>query len=235
MQIVVTGPLQPSVYYKCDASAPSPGTQMLDSVATRDLIRDAGNVPYVAGGKYGNAVRLTYGADLYTTYTGNDPWWVIGSTVGFSMCLWVRTAASSVSLKIQGCTYLSADINWTIQVFNAQAILTIITGYGPTTSRTWFQNVPDSAIGDGNWHMVIVTYNAANGRMTVRVDAQAASEEATDQLPLVWNAHNGLYLYGAPLNTQNLQIDEFSIYKEKVLTTDEMDYLWNSGAGRTWP
>jgi len=235
MQIVIDLGLAPDVYYKCDASLPSPATHMLDSVTARDLIRETGNVPYVAGGKYGNAVRLTYPPDFYTTYTGDDPWWVLGSAVGFSVCLWVRTKAGSVSLKIQGTTFTAFDINWTIQVNNNGAAFDIITGYGPTTSRTLGQNIGGSAIGDGNWHMVICTYNAVTGCMAVRIDYLPADEEIPAQSPLVWNSHNGLYVYSAALNTQNLQIDEFSIYKEKVLTNAEMDYLWNSGAGRTWP
>ncbi len=93
-----------------------------------------------------------------------------------------------------------------------------------------------STIADSVWHLIIGTYTESTRGIELFVDA---ASEATNTLAsaMARDTTDGLYIgnglgAGNILNT-NVRMDGFGIWKE-VLTQEKINWLYNSGAGRTY-
>lgn len=93
---------------------------------------------------------------------------------------------------------------------------------------------PDFPWTDGEWHMLAVIYDDAAGVVKWSVDAGAwtSSETVTWAVP---PCDSGSIQFLRPTLSDSLGVDECGIWLGHALSDANVAYLFNGGAGRTWP
>jgi hypothetical protein len=80
------------------------------------------------------------------------------------------------------------------------------------------------------WHRAVVWFNNSTGDIGLKLD------DATSITTGSATCNTGTYLYiNGWDGTTTLGLDEIAIWKDYVLTEDDMTYDWNSGSGRGKP
>lgn len=92
--------------------------------------------------------------------------------------------------------------------------------------------------GSGNgWHFFVITYDSTTNTLGFDVDRTGITTAAIPALPAGSSTLGGAFVSVsavAPNGSLEGLFDEFAIYPD-VLTSTQLDYLYNSGSGRTWP
>ena len=220
---VIVKPSGPFAYYKLDAG-------LTDIIGGRDAVQYplAGGTPtFVAGGIIDNC--LVSGPDIYCYCTGND--WALSTTIGFSVRMWIMSTA-----KIACSVLVGANVSG---ILPAWAIFP--NGANTRFYLDHFQNYVQKAatLSDGNWHMLIGIYDYANDTIRLVIDGISSAPVTVPKMVWTWGGSGlagvGLTFGYNPTAFDNFLVDEIAIYKDHVLTTQEISDEWNGGAGRTWP
>lgn len=165
-------------------------------------------------------------ADASVAFTGDD----------VTVCLWInasegvgaatsflafnyrftRTAITyNISLERLGAT---GTANWTLEIDNHVNVATL-----------------PSALG---WHFFVIKYNTTTGSMTLAIDQAASDTKVQAVTPAGVNTSAFIFTgisSGVPLGSSaNCIVDEVAVF-DGALDTAALDYLYNAGAGRTYP
>jgi len=84
----------------------------------------------------------------------------------------------------------------------------------------------------GTWHLVIVWWDPADGKVHASIDGGATSDGTGSITP--WASTEGLHLKAGNSATGELLFDELGIWS-RVLSSDERTELYNSGTGKFYP
>ena len=99
-------------------------------------------------------------------------------------------------------------------------------------------NAPGSQWNVGDWHFVVANFPTSTRKTKICIDGGAWVESA-DAADIAGAETSGPnmegpdYIGGGPL--QSLVLDEIGFVQDKIITDDQVAYLYNSGNGRTWP
>lgn len=204
-----------------------------DSIGTADLTASvvSGTIDCIAG-KVGNAsVGTGANVNLQSTSTElkyfNNGMTVFGwfkmDAFGSSSNLFVDydfTFGGSVDLiRLRGQypASPSTDVTFTLSE-NVSA--------DPITSFV----VPNAV---GQWLFFIITHNGANGSLTLEIKNGSNTYVSTSPTSWIPGVHTNatIFFYGS---SAPRYFDECGIIY-RILTRAEKDFLWNGGAGRSWP
>ena len=104
--------------------------------------------------------------------------------------------------------------------------------YRGVSSTTALDILSTTTISDTDWHHYALTFDGTTGRMYV--DGSLDSTQTTTNSVSTANSSYSLKLgsEGSGVSFFNGNVDELAIFN-RVLTADEVSYLYNSGTGRT--
>lgn len=236
LTVKTSGPT-PFAYYKLDQTvggSPPESLQTPDYFGNYDLDQYFLGFPppppliFDPSGIIGNCYQFDPSFLLYN----QSPDFALSSTVGFSIRLWIKTVGPIDSDILQGCGTTPSFICWNISILFGFIVKFRIAKTPFTNAQVVFTDI---AVNDGNWHMIIATYNKATNLITINVD-NSGSPASFPAASMDWSGGPGLSLtYPTPGDFSPVFVDEIAIYKEYVLTPADQTAEWNGGAGRTWP
>ena len=145
----------------------------------------------------------------------------------FSLAFWVKFTQSAPT-KQQIINWVNGNAQLNIYQDDDNKISCYLSDSNSVTS-----SIRPNAIGDGNWHQLILTKSSA-GTVIVYVDGNSVG---TDSKTFTGN-FNSLVPYFGAYNGTSLwytgALDEVG-YWSRALTSGEVKSLWNGGAGLAYP
>lgn len=211
------------VYYPLDESSGN----FIDAHGSRDLTA-SGTLTYSVGGKVGTCI--TFITDGQGKYIAND-FEFAGS---YSISCWVKTAATGAYRGIV-TYYGSAARGWALRMNNGGANNGIAMGQrwwngGNVLSYGWVDPINEDA-----WNHVVVTYNIGTDDQKVYINNVLRDTDTdvngndyeTDCDFEIGSTDDGEFWDG--------EIDEVGVWDGRVLSTDDIGYLYNSGSGLAYP
>lgn len=128
-------------------------------------------------------------------------------------------------------------------------------GTGGPAFTVWFQDnggtlflacqQPTFPWADGQWHFLAFVYDGVSGTLKYRVDNGAWVNNSTAQLWGIYNPVASFVIPNQPAGKMSwdggfnanseISIDEVAVWMGYALTDAQVDYMYNGGAGRTWP
>lgn len=211
-------------YWKLDGAADSVGANTLT---------DVGGVGFVAG-KQGNAASFASGKYFYVN---DNPALSMGGDIAFTVAAWVY-------LTGYGGLYTYKGVVDKTQYNNDEYLLGVYTENGIAYAGFGIQKADNSAfvratknqnLALNTWYLLIgwhdpdtnAAYVSVNNGVAASATVAGGARDGTRRLEIGRSNNTpGQYFPG--------HIDEVGIWK-RALTTDEKAYLYNSGAGRTYP
>lgn len=150
-------------------------------------------------------------------------------TESFTVSFWVRvTSATTADVFVQNWQSNPASGQFFVGLNSAQKIIASVRTTGGVTSIT---GIPD-VNADSTYYYVCLRYNAAANTLSLRVNADVETTTTTGTLVSTTNPFNvGAAELGAVPPAQLYAIDALGAW-DRVLTDEEVDFLYNSGAGR---
>ena len=112
-----------------------------------------------------------------------------------------------------------------VDVYNNRRVRLIVPDGDEVGSAHYRGVVSNSAISQGAWHFVVMTFDA--GTITIYIDGNKDAEGSVDGSPHIVQTTSELSLYVA--RDFVLRLDEVRVYKNKVLTPDEIKLLYLAG------
>lgn len=246
---------EPSFYWKLDDAA-APFENAINP-AGRKLIVASGTVVPNQAGKIGQAFRIDDSAAFTAVwYDGELPLHASDDLAypgtGVSLSTWVKFDGYAPPNKqaFYSCAY---------EGFSGASITGMYIGYDQTyfgdtffaICRANFDYLIAQEVGnpisDGNWHFLCVIYDNTTGLLKYRVDNRPWVWNTTDPFPLYGpgvasaiagpSTNGRLYFQGGnpAYKTVTVTQDETGLWIGRVLTDSEVDQLWNSGSGKTYP
>lgn len=210
----------------------------VDSIGTADLTASivSGTISCTAG-IVGNAALATGASvDLQTTST-ELIYFNNGLTI-FGWC-YMNHALGGANNLFMDYELLSGGAADRLRMFliypaseanSMSAIIQEQVSGTPTVTGTWPNH------GYRQWMFFIITHNGASGSLTLELKTTSpTAHHLIITTPTNWipAAHNNgrIFFYGGP---DNRLFDECGLIY-RILTQAEKDFLWNGGAGRSWP
>jgi hypothetical protein len=176
-------------------------------------------------GKVGNAAQFVSANAQYLSCPDSTDLKMNGTA--FTMAFWVNH--SVVGLGIQ--TYFSKS--HTLDEYMCWMNTNVLQFVVFTTTPTQIICGINTALVVGVWYFIVVSYDLVT--LNVRLNDSASATPAA--CPNVRNFTSPFRLGRYDnLTTRNLngRLDEFGIWR-RILTSTEQSYLYNAGAGRTYP
>jgi hypothetical protein len=201
-------------------------TGWLDSSGAGNTLTASGTPPTsVSGGKPGNAVHLVTASSESLTHASNA-----GLSVGggnFSVQCWVK-AVSSVG---QWCS--KDNGGFANREFSFEGIFTSSNVYSCVFYLVGGGNqiVNSTVTLDANWHHLVMTWDGT----TVRLYVDAGT--AFTAVPISGGVASTSAVFvgtGGGGTFADADVDQFVIWKARVLTPTEIGLLYNSGSGLSW-
>lgn len=156
------------------------------------------------------------------------------SGVSFTIAGWFSISSTAVSRTV--CKYFNVTNN----VVNIEIFFRTdgkVEAYFQNTGGTYFEAITASAFDDGNFHLIVATYNHTTGDIKVNVDdgagtGTAGSSGSKDTTTSLTANNWGQQESGG--NQYDGKMDEIGVWS-RVLTAGEITELYNGGAGITYP
>jgi len=198
----------------------------IDEIGNHDLVK-SGTVTQGQTGKLDDCYQFTSSGNGYLGGIDTDYEFLNES---FSVAAWVKTTASGVFDGII-CNYYYTGYGWDLGAYQNTAYWDLRRDGG-----TFLTLEGSTTLNDGNWHLVVGTYNAADDSAKLYIDDGTFENSGTHAGP---NYHAGnLFTVGSRNTTSNYMegyIDQPCVWKGVELSQDNVDSLWQSGAGKYWP
>ena len=112
------------------------------------------------------------------------------------------------------------------------------TGVAPTNWTIYLNGTPyitkPSATG---WHFFAITFDILTGDLGFNIDQSGMTTQFATIPASGANTTGRVYMGGnggSTIGSFLMKVDEFAIYN-RVLSSAQLNYLYNSGTGRTWP
>jgi len=222
-------------YYKLDS----------DSIDATGLSPNgtATGIDYVAG-KTGNAARFNAAGDKieiadtnnlsFTTGGGND--------VAFSISLWVYYVgfAATGNWLLNKRQTISGD-EWQLLRFNDGKTYMV----KMTNSTNYQQFIANFSYSLNTWYHLVITDDGSKTLAGSRIYVNSVSQSLTAATGGTYTGMQnttalttmGAVGYATPTaaDSHNGYIEDVGIWKNRVLNQSEVNYLYNSGNGRTYP
>jgi hypothetical protein len=222
-----SAPPAPSFFWELDETSGN----RVDSVASLALVPSGGGVASDTG-KIGNAFKNVVGGVAepsskiqisLSTSLATD-----GSSLSFAW--WLKPNSGSFPI-IQFETYDSSDvfvsgIGW---AFSGTTLYVEAWNDDPFDVGT--VELASHPVRDGNWHLMVMVWDAADGKVKYSEDG-AAFTESPDSLTLASDAKGTLYIRNA--NTNEYRVDLFAVWLNHAITASEASWIYNGGAGRAY-
>ncbi|MGA2093242.1 MAG: LamG domain-containing protein [Sedimentisphaerales bacterium] len=214
-------------------------TQLYDRAQYKSAIL-YGNSSYTSqrtvAGKIGNAINFNgtnnmarFGGSTVTNYADGNYTILDWNNTDWSISLWAKQDANTGRQDLIGNGKFStggATAYWTLGVGLTGYL--ILSNYNQQLSYPGTFRLPYTYL--GNWHHYLLTYSASTCIMTVYLDGVAKGTKAFSGIN-IGDIKNLLSIGGEGWGYWNGDIDAVFVFN-KVLTTDEIAYLYNSGDGR---
>ncbi len=107
----------------------------------------------------------------------------------------------------------------------------ISAGSGSVGSGPFFQEIPFAI--DNNWHLLTVVCDGVGGTYKGYLDAVEIL--SVNKVPVSSSSDWFLAAIAVSPDTAEYVMDERGFWKGTALSQSDIDYLFNSGMGRTWP
>lgn len=177
---------------------------------------------------FGAARAMDDGLDVYFS-TADNAALSMNTNSSFTVTAWIRanTVAANRYVAAKGGEWnlqmVATDSTIRFQVANASTNRTLI---GP-------------ALSSGTTYFIGAGYNFTNGLVYMLVQtASSTNYYSTNYAAGVQDSSADFLVSGHPSNTaQNWlgTLDEISIFKDRAVSTNDLQILHNGGAGRQWP
>lgn len=166
-------------------------------------------------------------------YVTNNASLTFGSDTSFTVGLWFKPVTTS-GLRIillKHNNFISAHTS-EFQIYRNGTGVTVNVGNGTLSG-----DATVSPIVAGSWHFIVAWHDGVNNEVGLMMNIVGGSNYETVN---TWTGgtQNVGYSFniGSPFGAWHLDgaVDEVFFYKDRVLTSDERDWLWNSGSGRSF-
>ena len=187
----------------------------------------ASGTTWTSSGKYGGALNFNGTSDFVSIPATSS----LQITNGLTASAWVKTTATSTGFK----TIITNQWNYPtsgflISMSGDSGLLHVAWGIGSGSSFMSFDG--NTAINDGNWHLVSVTLNS--GKLMTYVDGVADIEVYCNSDPIAYVVNRNFTI--GKNSDDNIEywkgsIDDVQIYK-RVLSSKEIKSLYNGTVNR---
>lgn len=229
LQITVTSFPQPLAWWTMDLGIP---TAEIDSVNGLTLIPIAGGgFMTTQPGKVNNGYQhvSSVGQSVVSVRTSANLA-LSGLQGQASVVLWCNVISVNNPLIINntGISF-QFDQNAATFILNAQRLNT---GFW----RAQLDGLGTLQLADpGGWAMIVVTFDCATSTVGLSVNNSALSTQVSGASPTPGAHTTGTIVVGTDANDAwTVRFDELAIF-DVVLDASQIDHLWNSGNGRTYP
>lgn len=215
----------PAAYYKCDAlvSSGAGEDKLVDAVGGRDLLHGTETFSTIVPGKVGNCILGCNSNGFNNSFvTDVSPFWDLQGT-DFTYVMWFK---QSPLLTAYGLILGNLDQAsfWTHNDPELEIYLDLDTG---AFTHTF-------AIPDDGWHRYVLWYKQ-NTEIGVKLDNNASIVTPTTYpISTIPDVDRKIYLSAWRAASIFMYFDEIGIWKT-ALSESQLSFLWNSGAGRTYP
>lgn len=203
----------------------------IDSVGGLDLALQMN--PFFAStgsGKVNNALIFNgdSGTSVSSVYSGSG---LAFSGIGTTVVCWLNLSDVTASVLNYADFYYGFDQNG-IEYFIG------LERYGSAPAN-WTLTMEAATINIASatgWHFFAITFDANSGNVSFDIDRGVTTTQFA-AIPGAGSNTAGYVNIGCSGNTGAkilMNVDEVAIYN-RVLTSGQLDYLYNSGTGRTWP
>jgi len=217
-------------YYKFDEASGNIINQSLDStkIANSDIVITGAT--YSATGKIGNALSFDGINDSGITSSSAIADWKFLHNTGFdvSISVWIYVDNTSAGTRGIVATMNGNSSDNGFLFFQSGNLVKIISQVGTTSQFFASTNTLTASA----WNHVVLTINETTNDVKIyinnSVDTGASYNKTSTVNPesvmgIMWDTQSGSYLPG--------DIDELTIFKDRVLTSAEVSSLYNSGNG----
>lgn len=235
--ITIDSPITVDAYWTLDEAAPGPNpVSRIDSVHGIALNDNSfGGNPGVPG-LYSLGLPRTWNASNGDFSTFNETVLSYNGTSGFSYFGWFKINVESAA----GNPGVVISINFNNSGNQIALELANVFGGQANMHLSWNANT-SSTSGDlfqsvsvGSWHFYHVFYDSVSQVVGFSVDNGINQTSSAGQI-FSSSLNGNLDISGSSANGLDLILDETGIKVSAKLTSSEVSFLWNSGAGRTWP
>lgn len=182
-------------------------------------------------GKQGNAVDLD-GLNQ-TLYHVDDPALSMGGDIDFAIGLWIKPHSIATNSPIISKWDEGGDQEWMIRQIDSRIRFYVRNAAGTTTYYVDADSFGD--LSNNTWYFILAFYDESTNLMWISVND--VYNGTTGPSTGVRDDTNRLYfgreVDGGPPNYNGL-IDEVFIYRNRIPTTAEATWLYNSGSGRAY-
>lgn len=196
------------------------------------------------GGRVGNGLLFNVvdptGNATVAMATNSTPG-VFNKDIGWTMTFWVRWSAIEANNWLRFPSMYTGPSGWFQGMILYNGVLSA--GIGADLQYS----LPTDAVVSqafnpvlGDWYFFRLVYNGATGKMGVSINDGPLNYSATTYFFAAAITVTSIMFacnpyFGGFAAADVVTIDEFGIFWNKILTDDETAYLYNSGAGRTYP
>lgn len=208
-------------WYQENESTLSSGSTLTDAISGYNLSVTKSGASSVSGNS-GPAISWSGGsyAPASTVYTAQMP-----TTGDFAYLIWVNTTASNASNDvIFGATYAGSGV--AIAMNNATTPTFYVSSTNTAVDAT-------NVINDGSWHLLIGQRHG--GYIELSVDNGAVNQTAYASTNSITYSQSKVALSArSPGGDAWVGTSQHAMIFNAALTTSEINYLWNGGAGRSY-
>ena len=222
-----------SCYYKFNESTGNIVNQSVSSqkMSNADLVTNG--VTYDVEGVLGTAISFDGTDDFASASSSTVSDWNFLSTDGakFTWCGWMKNLSWGTYARFSATG--NGNAGDVISLFNIETDGRIGVGLGQSGNDLFFVTSTSTMTNDTDYHFLIVSYDDSAGNLIITIDGGTPEVFGSKNLTNTSNSETFLYLAqnSASQDWWNGNIDELSIWKNRVLTTEEGLALYNSGSG----
>ena len=203
----------------------------LDSHSTNELVETIGTIASAAG-KVNNARDFEDGDTEYFEIASNAS--LQFADAAFSIGCWYKPESTGGGQYIMGKWNQTNNRREYVLVKNASGEIRFIISQNGTDTTTVLSGVTPSA---GTWYFIVARHDPASNTIHIKVSASADVSAAHST---GCNANTSPFRIGAEGSSTPIAgtytdglVDEAFLFND-YLTDDEIDWLYNSGNGRTY-
>ena len=182
-------------------------------------------------GKVNNALQFSCSAGVSVANVASDAA-LMSSGTGSTIVFWLNVTDDIP----QGTNYVSLNYRFDQNATNYTTMIDR-SGVAPNNWTVYVNGTPYiTATSATGWHFFAITFDILTGTLGLDIDQAGMTTQAAIIPTAGANTTGRVYMGGSggTVGSFLMQVDEFAVYNQ-VLTNTQLNYLYNSGTGRTWP
>lgn len=199
----------------------------IDAVASLDMTETGGTIDSAAG-LMGNARDFEL-ADTELFEVADDAA-VSMADIDFTIIAWVKPESVGTTNWIVSKGD-GDDLEYGVKIGNSNRFVLWVSSANGFANLTEVSNVAYGAAQTGVWHLVVAEHDSVNNLLKISVNGNAFETAAYSAGSYNSAAPFGIGGYSAFSEYFDGLIQQVVILKNYLLSDDEVDELWNSGAG----